>query len=124
MKWFTRTVGVLLAAVLVCVAGLWLGSSRRDAGRMRGSVEIDRPPDEVFAWISEPDKLPQWVGWLAEVHPDPATPREGIGHHETWIIDDPRMRQKLSVPRSVTVWDPPLQMGVHFEMADAAVGDV
>src|SRR5262249_49885460 len=87
-----------------------------------GSVEIDRPTDEVFAWIREPDKLTQWVGWLAEVQNDPTTPKEGIGHRETWVMDDPRMKTRISVPGTITLWDPPGQMGVHVEMPRAAGG--
>jgi len=124
MKLIGRIAGTLLVLLVVCVLGLWIASNRRDAGRMRGSIEIERPPEEVFAWISEPDKLTQWVGWLSEVRPDSTTPREGIGHRETWIMDDPRMKQKVIVPGTVTLWEPPNQMGVHVEAPAMFDGDV
>jgi len=118
MKWVVRIVGVVVAVLAISIIGLWLASNRRDAGRMRGSVEIDRPTDEVFAWITRPDKLEQWVNYLSDVQDDPSTPQEGIGHREIWVMDDPRRQAKVSVPGTITVWDPPQQMGVHVEAAD------
>lgn len=119
-----RIAGTLLALLVVCVLGLWIASNRRDAGRMRGSIDIERSPEEVFAWMVEPGKLTQWVGWLSEVRPDSTSPREGIGHKETWVMDDPRMKQKMLVPGTITLWEPPNQMGVHVEAPGMFDGDV
>ena len=124
MKLIVRIAGTLLVLLVVCLLGLWIASNRRDAGRMRGSIEIERSPDEVFVWMIEADKLKQWVGWLSEVRPDSTTPREGIGHRETWIMDDPRMKQKVIVPGTITLWEPPFQMGVHVEAPAMFDGDV
>jgi carbon monoxide dehydrogenase subunit G len=124
MKWMLRIVGTLVILLVLCVLGLWIASNRRDAGRMRGSIEIERTPDEVFAWMHEPEKLKRWVGWLVEVRPDSTTPPEGIGHKETWIMDDPRSQQKLPVPGTITLWEPPQEMGVHVEAPGMFEGDV
>ena len=124
MQLIVRIVGALLAVLVVCALGLWIASNRRDAGRMRGSIEIERTPEEIFAWMNEPEKLKQWVGWLSDVRPDSSTPREGIGHRETWIMDDPRMKQKVFVPGTITLWEPPNQMGVHVEAPAMFDGDV
>jgi len=83
MKWALRIGGTIVAVLVVAAAGLWIASNRRDAGRMRASVEIERAPEEIWPWITEPEQLTQWVGWLAEVRPDTTTPDEGIGHRET-----------------------------------------
>ena len=118
-------IGVVVGALLVVgVAGLWIASNRRDAGRMRASVEIERAPEEIWPWITEPEQLTQWVGWLAEVKPDTTTPAEGIGHRETWVMDDPRARAKMMVPGTVTLWEPPDHMGVHVEVPGQFSGDV
>lgn len=124
MKLFLRTVGVLAVLLAVSLLGLWIASNRRDAGRMRVSIEIARPPEEIWPWMTEPEKLTQWVGWLDTVVPDSTSPPEGIGHRETWIMDDPRMKQKMPVPGTITLWEPPKQMGVHIEVPEMFVGDV
>ena len=124
MRMFVRIAGALAALVVISVLGLWMASNRHDAGRMRASIEIARPPEAVWPWMTEPDKLTQWVGWLDTVVIDSTTPPEGIGHRETWVMNDPRMKQKLPVPGTITLWEPPLQMGVHVEAPGMFVGDV
>lgn len=124
MKLALRIGGAIVAVLLIGVAGLWIASNRRDAGRMRASVEIERAPEEIWPWITEPEQLTQWVGWLAEVKPDTTTPAEGIGHRATWVMDDPRAKGKVLVPGMITVWDPPDQMGVHVEVPGEFKGDV
>lgn len=124
MKWIIRIVGGVLTVLVVCFLGLWIASNRRDAGRMRGSIEIARSPEEVWAWVHEPAKLTQWVGWLSDVRVDSTSAPEGIGHRETWVMDDPRMRQEVLVPGTVTLWEPPVQLGVHVATPGMFEGDI
>ena len=124
MKWVVRILGAVVALVIVTLAGLWIASNRRDAGRLRGNIEIDRPLDITWTWLSDPAKLTQWVGWLDAIEPDTTTVAEGIGHREIWVMNDPRMKEKLRVPGTITVWDPPRQIGVHIAMPEAFEGDV
>lgn len=124
MKWVTRSVLVLVAVIVATVAGLWFASNRSDAGRMRGSIEIARPVDMVWPWMTDPVRLTQWVSWLESVEPDSTSPAEGIGHRETWVMNDPRLKEKLRVPGTITLWEPPRQMGVHVELPGMFAGDV
>ncbi|MCE9626488.1 MAG: SRPBCC family protein [Candidatus Eisenbacteria bacterium] len=124
MKWVVRIVGTLVALLVLSVLGLFIASNRRDAGRLRGNVEIDRPLETVWAWLSEPDKLTQWVGWLEAIEPDTTTVAEGIGHREWWVMNDPHMQGKLRIPGEITVWDPPNRIGVHIAMPGMMTGDV
>ena len=124
MKWVLRSLLVLVSVFVVTVMGLWFASNRSDAGRMRGSIEIARPMDVVWPWMTEPARLTQWVGWLEAVEPDSTSPAEGIGHRETWVMNDPRVKETLRVPGTITLWEPPNQMGVHVEMPGMFTGDV
>ena len=124
MKVAVRIGTTIVALLIVAFLGLWIASNRREAGRLRASIEIERPPEEIWPWITEPKALTQWVGWLSEVRPDSTSPREGIGHRETWVMDDPRMKQKMLVPGTITLWEPPEQMGVHVEVPSSFDGDV
>ncbi len=56
--------GVLLLAGVVVVSGLLHPSSN-----YRAEVTIQAPPAEVYAWLTEPDKLKQWVGGLVDSKP-------------------------------------------------------
>jgi len=124
MKWVTRSLLVLLVVLVVTALGLWFASNRSDAGRMRGSIEIARPAEVVWPWMTDAARLPQWVGWLEAVESDSTGPAEGIGHRETWVMNDPRMKEKLRVPGTITLWEPPYQMGVHVELPGMFTGDV
>jgi len=124
MKAAIRIGGAILGLLLIAVAGLWIASNRRDAGRMRASVEIERAPEEIRPWITEPEQLTQWVKWLREVRPDTTSPAEGIGHRETRVIDDPRTKEPRLEAGNVTLWEPPDQMGIHVEVPDEYEGDV
>ena len=124
MKAAIRIGGAILGLLLIAVAGLWIASNRRDAGRMRASVEIERAPEEIWPWVTEPEQLTQWVKWLREVRPDTTSPAEGIGHRETRVIDDPRTKEPKLEAGNVTLWEPPDQMGIHVEVPDEYQGDI
>lgn len=77
------------------------------------SVEIPRPPAEVFPWLFEEDKVPQWT--------------TGLEHYERLdsgpIARGARFRQKLevsgqrfTVELEVTEYDPPHGAGSAFEI--------
>ena len=124
MKWFVRIGIAGLALFVIAVAGLWLASNRHEAGRMRGNVEIARAPEDIWPWMTDPQRLTQWVGGLTLVEPDTATPATGIGHRETWVMEDPRGKSHFRVPGTITLWEPPRQMGVHVELPGLGDGDV
>lgn len=124
MKWTVRVVGAIAGLLVVSLVGLWLASNRRDAGRMRASIEIERAPEEIWPWLTEPEQLTQWVRWLKEVRPDTTSPAEGIGHRETRVIDDPRKKGLRLEADHVTLWEPSDQMGIHVEVPDDYEGDV
>ena len=41
----------------------------KDQSRLDATIEIARPPDVVFAWVTEPARVKQWLGWLVEIRP-------------------------------------------------------
>lgn len=48
--------------------------------RLEESVEIDRPAEEVFAYVSDVANYPQWMAHVLDVRtPIPGPPQEGDG---------------------------------------------
>lgn len=79
--WLTRGSFALLGLLAVAVAVLMAMGKRSGAGEMNGSIEIARPVPVVKAWLTEPDRLKQWVSWLVEV-------RKVSPTREVWVMED------------------------------------
>ena len=65
--WIKRILLSITALLVLSTAVLVFLSSRPGADEMRGSVEINKPPAEVWAFLEEPEKVKIWVGWLKEI---------------------------------------------------------
>lgn len=85
-------VGLVVAAIVV----LFLMGFRKGAGTMTTALEIDRPPEAVWPWLTEGDKQTQWVSWLVEVK-DLTPGVTGPGKKYAWVMDDPNMKQKVEI---------------------------
>jgi uncharacterized protein YndB with AHSA1/START domain len=123
MKWIQRIVLGILGLIVLAVVVLFALSKRPGAGETEVTVEIARPPAVVWAWLTEEPKLVQWVGWLTDVVPDPATP-PGVGHKETWVMLDPNSKEPMRIVTTVTREDAPRAAAARLEVPGAFVGDV
>ncbi len=122
MRWILIILGSIVGLILLCVVVLFFMSKRPEMKTMTGSLVIDRPAAEVWTWITEPAQLVQWVSWLTEVKT--ITPGEkGVGHQVVWVMDDPNMNEMMEIPGTVTMWDPPKQLGLHIDMKEFGTGE-
>lgn len=103
IKW---GVAGLLGVVLLAVAVLFAMGRREGAGRNDYTLEIARPPDVVYAWISDPPKLKQWVTWLVDVRRDPPGP-DGVVRREVWVMDDPNTKSRMELETTMMRAEPP-----------------
>jgi len=67
----------LIALVVLGTAALWLYGLRAEAGHSAGEVIIDRPPAQVFRWLTNDEKLKKWIGGLSEIRQVAAPPEGG-----------------------------------------------
>ncbi len=95
--------------------------------RIEHTIEIDRPVDDVFAFMADPDNLPQWQSGLLEVRRESATGGVGARHLEVRTILGKRIEQTLEVTALVpgsqldlSVVEGPVQLTVRhtFEATD------
>lgn len=122
MKWLLWSSGGLVGLVVLAVLVLFLVGRRPHAGDTLSVIEIARPPEVVWTWITEPERVKQWVSWLAEVRQD--TPGvDGVGARETWFMDDPNMKKRLEIPAVVTAYDPPRSVSIHIDAPKLFQGD-
>ncbi len=87
MKWIKRILLVLVTALVLTIGVLAYLSSRSGADEINGTIEFNKPPAVVWAFLEDPEKLKSWVGWLKEVRE--ATPgQRGLGSSQVWVMED------------------------------------
>jgi len=58
---------LIIAGVLVLGVGILLAmGARSEAGVLRSTIEIARTPEQVWPWLTEPERLKSWISWTAE----------------------------------------------------------
>ena len=106
MKWVLYIfAGIGVVLVLAVVVLLALGGARGESRLVR-TIEISRPADVVFAWISEPERLRSWVGWLIEIQALSPTPA-AVGSRSVWVMEDRNNNnQRMDIQTEVTRVEP------------------
>ena len=87
----------LLLFLGLAVATLWLYGRRGDAGVVRASVTIDRPPHELWSWLTEAERLIAWVGWLEEVRELEPGDADGLGMRQVFVMNDPHLKERVEL---------------------------
>lgn len=85
MKWVWRTLGALVALLLLAVLVLWLAGFRSSAGYGVATVEINRPASHVWRYLTDDTLVTKWVGGLTEIHPQAGTPA-GVGWRARMVV--------------------------------------
>ena len=104
LKIFVISSGSLIVLVLLA---LFIASKRPDAGIVTASAELQVPPATVMPWLTEPEKLKQWVTFLTEVRGD--TSEVAVGTRQLWLMDDGKSGV-LTMSTEVTMYAPPDSM--------------
>ena len=103
LQYTLLTIGGLIALCVVVLLALggWRGTTH-----LESDVVIAKPPAQVYAWVTEPDLVKQWVSWLAEVRT--VTPEvHGVGRKEVWVMDDPTMGERIEIAGEIVAADAP-----------------
>jgi len=97
MKWLARILLALVALLLLGVLGLFLAGKREGASFHQGSVEIARPPEQVWRYLTDPVLARKWRSGILEVTPlTEGGTRVGarervlvsVGEGETMVVED------------------------------------
>jgi uncharacterized protein YndB with AHSA1/START domain len=124
MKWLlylaVGLVGVVLLAVIVLLA---LGGGRGESSLV-ASVDIGRPAHVVYTWISQPERLKSWVGWLVDIHS--LTPGEvGAGARQVWVMEDRNNNnQRMDIHTEMTRVEPGRVLVANLTAKEGFTGDV
>lgn len=69
MRILKRVIGAILVVLALAVGALLLLGGFKGEGRNSVTIRVEAPVQEVYAWITEPEKLKQWMGGLVESTP-------------------------------------------------------
>jgi uncharacterized protein YndB with AHSA1/START domain len=121
MKWLAWGVAGVVGLVVVMACVLWVLGRRADAGRVQASIDVDRPPAEVWAWITDPKKEKAWVSWLVEVREDgPAK----VGSRQVWVMEDRNNgNERVEIASVATSVEPGRRLGVRLSAPGMFTGD-
>jgi uncharacterized protein YndB with AHSA1/START domain len=121
MKWAIRIGGGLLAALLLAAVVLAAMGQRSNAGRLQASVDVNASREQVWPWITEPEKLKQWVSWMVEVRGGATT---GVGSKSVWVMrDENNGGQIMEIHSICSEYTPPSQLRVTVGVEQAFGGD-
>jgi len=82
------------------------------------SVEVDAPPEAVWAVTSDPRGLPAWERHIESVHVPPGGLGVGVAFEVTMAF----MGVHATIPCAVHEWEPPWRSSVHLRgLLDATV---
>jgi uncharacterized protein YndB with AHSA1/START domain len=115
MKWVKRIAIVLAVLLIVPAVTLLVLGHRANAGVAQASVEINAPPDQVWTWLDDGDKLKQWVSWMVDVkYPDPQN-AHGLGAKRIWTMKDENNGGMLmQIAATFTEYTPPTRMTLRI----------
>ncbi len=116
MKWVLRILGGLIGVLVLGVVVLFAMSQRANAGKMHNSIELNAPAERVWAWVTDPGKLPQWVSWLVEVR--------GERKNCVWVMRDENNGGQIMEIHSTVVEDaPPHRFRANLSAAEGFDGE-
>jgi uncharacterized protein YndB with AHSA1/START domain len=91
-------------------------------GRLEREIVVDAPPEAVFAFLAQPERLPEWTPGVVAVRRTSPGP-VGVGTTTETMVEVFGVRQTLL--GHCTAFDPPRRLVVHNETASGIkVGSV
>ena len=118
MKWVLYALAGIGGLLVICVIVLLFLGGYRGESRLVASVDIARPPSAVFPFITQPDKLKSWVGWLVEV-------KEVAPARQVWVMEDRNNNNQLmNIETAITRTEPGRLLEANVAAAEGFTGHV
>lgn len=124
MKWLLYALAGIAGVIGICVIILLMLGGMRGEGRLVASVDIAKPPATVFRWITQPEKMKSWIGWVVEIRN--LTPGQtGVGSKDVWVMEDRNNgNQRMDIESLVTRYEPDRLLEARLSAPMAFTGAV
>ena len=124
MKWLMYVLAAIAGLFGIALIVLLFLGGGRGQGRYVHSIDISRPPATVFAWVSRPEKLKSWVGWMVDIR-DLTPDRVGVGAKHGWVMEDRNNDdQRMDIEAEVTRYEPDRMVESRVQAAELFSGEV
>lgn len=120
MIWLTRIAAVLGGLIALSVLTLLVLGQFESWRRLEASIEIARPPVQVWPFLYEEAKLKQWVTWLVEAKPS-AEPTPGARGRWT-MRDENNGGALMNIDSVVTAVEPARRLAVDLDVTGTFTG--
>lgn len=87
---------------------------REPMQRVERIARIPAPPSEVFAYVSDLDRLPEWQSGIASAR---RTSGDEMGVGASAHVTRELMGQRMEVPLTVTEYEPPRRLAISSEVS-------
>lgn len=122
MKWLLIVLGVLVGLIALGVVILLILGQRKGGRHMEADIEINRPPAEVWTWITEPDKIKSWVSWTVEVRSVSGDPG-AVGSRSIMKMDDKNNKgSRVDIATVVSAANPPHRLDLDLSVPGMFTG--
>lgn len=101
MKWVIRIFLGLVGLLVLAAAALWLARFRPGHDHIVAELQIDRPPAQVFRYLTDDDLVKKWVGGIVEIKPI-STPADGGQVGRKLRIGEVYKDQRVDMEMTVT----------------------
>ncbi|MBM3795156.1 MAG: SRPBCC family protein [Acidobacteria bacterium] len=120
MIWLTLIAAALGGVVALAAVTLLVLGQFDSWRRLEASIEIARPPAQIWPFIYEEAKLKQWVTWLVEAKPS-AEPT--LGARGRWLMrDENNGGELMRIDSVVTAMEPARRLEVDLDVTGSFTG--
>lgn len=124
MKWLLYLAAGVVGVVVLAVIVLLLIGGGRGESRLSAAIDIAQPTPVVYQWISEPQRLTSWVGWLIEVRalsPDATS----VGSKQLWVMEDRNNNnQRMDIHSEVVRMEPGRLLTTAVSAQEGFTGEI
>ncbi|MDX2152177.1 MAG: SRPBCC family protein [Bryobacteraceae bacterium] len=122
MKWVLRVAGALAGLTILAVGLLAALGARKDSNRLYHAIVLPAPPNEVWPWLHEPERIKKWVSWVESVEPE--SPQPMVGTKSKWVMRDANNNnQRMEIMTLYREVEPHKRLRVRSSSGDAFEGD-
>jgi carbon monoxide dehydrogenase subunit G len=122
MKMLLYALGAVVGVILIAVVTLL--AVGRSESTLTASIEVARPPAVVFAWVSEPERVKRWLGWLKEIRPVSPV-QDQPGARQIWVMEDRNNNNQLmEIDTEFLIYKEPTSLTARVSSVEGFTGTV